>query len=100
MAQYTVPPSDIGVHLKTLVANQVDTVTFQDRDLTEVEILNDGTADIFVRIGTATPVVGSGSCWRVLAALGSTIIPVDTSGDTVVKLISVGTPTYSVARTK
>lgn len=100
MAEYNVPYADVGVHLKTLVANQVDTVTFTGRDLSEVEILSDGSADIFVRLGGADPVVGSGSCWRVPAAMGSTILSVDTSRDTIVKLISSGTPTYSVSRTR
>lgn len=100
MAEYIVPFSDVGVHLKTLVANQADTVTFAGRDLLEVEILSDGSADIFLRLGGGVPAVGAGNCWRIPAAMGSTIISVDTSRDTIVKLISAGTPTYSVSRTR
>lgn len=99
MANFDVQTSEIGVHLKKLVAGQIDQVTFLGRDLTEVEIITDGAADIFVRFGGQDPAVGSGSCWRVPPAMGSTVIPVNTSKDTVVRLISAGTPVYSVSRT-
>lgn len=100
MANYDVPTADVGVHLKKLVAGQVDRVTFTGRDLGEVEVITDGAADIFVRFGAGDdPAVGSGACWRVPAAMGTTILPVSTSKDTIVKLISAGTPTYSVSRT-
>jgi len=100
MGSYTVAPGDIGVHEKKLVASTVDTVTFAGRDLTEVEILSDGTADIYVRVGGQPPTIAGSTSWRILSAMGSSIIPVDTSGDTIVKLISAGTPTYSVSRTR
>lgn len=100
MADYSVPAADIGVHLKKMTANQIDKVTFVGRDLSEVEVLTDGASDIFVRIGTGDPTVAGGNCWRIPAAMGNAIIPVDTSGDTVVKMVSAGTPTYSVSRTR
>lgn len=99
MTSYEVPSGDVGVHLKKLTPNQVDQVTFIGRDLTEVEIMTDGAADIFVRFGGQDPIIGAGSCWRVPAGMGSSVIPVSTSKDTVVRLISAGTPVYSVSRT-
>jgi hypothetical protein len=100
VSAYTVPAGDVGVHAKTLVASTVDTVTFTSADLPEVEVLTDGTADIYVTFGsTKTPTVAGTQCWRVPAGSASAVLPVHTSGDTIVKLISSGTPGYSVART-
>lgn len=99
MAAYTVPSGHIGVHAKTLVANTQDTVTFTGADLAEVEVLSDGDADIYVRIGSGNATVAGTDCHRLPAALGSTVLSVPTTGDTVVKLISAGTPEYSVSRT-
>jgi hypothetical protein len=99
MAAYTVPAGDVGVHEKQLAATTVDTVTFTGADLSEVEILSDGSAAIYVSFGAATPTVGGTGCWQVPAASSSAVLHPHTSGDTIVKLISAGTPVYSVART-
>jgi hypothetical protein len=100
MANFTVPAGGIGVHEKTLVANTVDTVTFTGIDLDEVEVLSDGTSDIYVSFGSSTtPTVTGSMCYRVPAGSASAVFTPRTSGDTVVKLISVGTPVYSVSRT-
>lgn len=100
MTSYTVASGQVGVHEKQLVASTVDTVTFTDIDLPEVEVLSDGSADIYVSFGaTTTPTVAGGMCYRVPAGNTAAVFTPRTSGDTVVKLISAGTPTYSVART-
>jgi hypothetical protein len=99
VADYIVPATHVAIHAKTLVADTQDTVTFTSADLTEVEILTDGVADIYVRIGTGSAAVEGTQCWRVPAGSGSAVLPVHTSGDTVIKLISAGTPKYSVGRT-
>lgn len=100
VADYTVPAGHVGVHAKTLVGGTVDTVTFTGEDLSEVEVLTDGSDDIYVSFGAmAEPAIGSSDCWRVPALPGSSVLPVRTSNDTVVKLISAGTPTYSISRT-
>jgi hypothetical protein len=100
MASYTVPAGHVGAHEKTLVADTADTVTFTGADLAEVRIITDGAADIYVSFGSSsTPAVAGSSSWRVPGVAGSTVLPVRTSGDTVVKLISSGTPEYSVSRT-
>lgn len=97
MASHTVPAGHVGVHAKTLVADTVDTVTFTGADLTQVRVISDGTEDLYVSFGTVTPTVAGTMCHLVPAA-GAVVLPVRTSGDTVVKLISAGTPTYSVER--
>lgn len=99
MGSYVIPAGHVGMYNKALVANTVDTVTFTGLDVPEVEIVSDGTADIFVMFGASSvPTVNGTDCWLVPAAAGSSILSPRTSGDTVVKLISSGTPTYSVAR--
>lgn len=99
MAAYTVPAGHVGVHEKQLVADTVDTVTFTGVDLPEVEVLTDGSADVYVAFGSVTPTVAGTDCWRVPAGSVSAVIAPRTSGDTIVKLISAGAPTYSVGRT-
>lgn len=100
MANYTVDAGDVGAHAKTLAAATVDTVTFTGFDAPEVEILSDGSADIYVTFGSSeTPTVGGSQCYRVPVGSVSAVFAPRTSGDTVVKLISAGTPLYSVSRT-
>lgn len=100
MAAYTVPQGHVGAHEKQLAASTVDTVTFTGADLAEVEILSDGSAAIYVRFGTGNnPTVAGTNCWQVPSGAGSAVLVPHTSGDTVVNLISAGTPVYSVART-
>lgn len=98
MAAHSVPAGHVGVYNKTLVASAVDSVTFVDEDVAEIEVMTDGSADIFVGFGDVTPTVNGTDCWRVPAAAGVSAFRPGTSGETVVKLISSGTPVYSVAR--
>lgn len=99
MANYTVAVGAVAVHDKQLAANVADKVTFTGQDLDVVEILSDGAAAIFVAFGAAAvPTVGGPNCYQIPAAAGSSVFRVHTSGDTVVHLISAGTPTYSVCR--
>lgn len=102
MAAYEVDTveGELAVHEKQLVADTVDTVTFLGADLGEVEVLTDGTADIYVVFGAdQTPEVAGPKCRRIPVGSASAVFEPHTSGDTVVKLISAGTPVYSVART-
>lgn len=100
MATYEVPAGDVGVHEKKLTASTVDTVTFAAADVAEVEVITDGSADVYVTFGASkTPTVAGTQCWRIPAGSVSAVIEPRTSGPTVVKLISAGTPFYSVART-
>ncbi len=98
MAAYDVPADHVGAHAKQLTAATADTVTFAE-DLPEVEVISDGSADIYVTFGSGNaPAVAGSHCWRVPAGSGGAVFQPRTSGPTVVNLISAGTPVYSVAR--
>jgi hypothetical protein len=98
MASYSVASGEVAAYAKTLAASTVDTVTFTD-DRFAVRVHNDtGSAAIFFTTDGSTPTVNGANCWRVPAVAGA-FAEVTTQGGTatdVVKLISVGTPTYSV----
>lgn len=81
----------------TLVAATVSTLTF-DEDFAEVEVMNvDGTAAVYYRFDGVAPVVGAAGTHVLPAIAGATgIRKPKTSGPTVVKLISAGTPKVSV----
>lgn len=110
MATYTVPNGHVGVHEKVMVATTVDTVTFELGSPSttgwaqvpkDIEVLTSGDEDIYVTVDGSTPTVMGTHCWRIPAIAGSTVISVRDSNPTdevVVKLISAGTPTYSVSR--
>lgn len=111
MAEYTVPAGHIGAHEKTAAAGVVDTVTFEPgspstpgwarRLPRQIEVLTDGAADVYVTVDGSTPVAAATNCYRVPAAAGSTVIDVRDANAVdavVVKLISSGTPVYSVSR--
>ncbi len=113
MAEYEVPNGHVGVHEKALVGAAVDTVTFvvgEDEGTPgwgqaprAVEVLSDGADDIYVTIDGSAPTVAGTHCHRVPAAAGATVIDVRDSNPNdpvVVKLISAGTPVYSVSRAR
>lgn len=80
----------------TLVADTVTTLTF-DTDFRLVEVVNvDGVAEVYFRFGGTAPTVGGVGCHVLPAAVGSVEIEPRTSGATVCKLISAGTPKVSV----
>lgn len=80
----------------TLVASTVATMTF-DEDFTEVEVTNvDGAAVVYFRFDGTNPVVAAAGTHVLPAAVGSVIRKPKTSGVTVVKFISAGTPKVSV----
>jgi hypothetical protein len=111
MATYTVASGQLAIHAKTLAANAVDTVTFTIGDPhggagwanvpKQVEILSDGAADIYVTVDGSAPTVGGQNCYRLPAFAGATVIDVedaDPQDAVLVKMISAGTPEYSVSR--
>lgn len=97
MAAYSVATGKRGAYDKVLVASTVDTVTFAD-DIDSVEIVTDGTSKIYVTVNGDTPAVSDAATIIVPAALGIRTIPTPSSGAPAIKLISAGTPTYSVAK--
>ena len=101
MANYT---GNTAVH-QTLVAQTVDTVTLTPANAAygEVTVVNrSGAAEIYFTVGSgsnlpATPVVAANDTYVLPASMGSFSVPWSGgSGGAVVKLISSGTPTYSV----
>jgi hypothetical protein len=99
VASYTVAADLHGAYAKTLVASTVDTVTFTD-DIDRVEITSNGAAAVYVTVDGTTPTVAGAGTFELPAGAASVReIAVPTAGGTVVKLISAGTPVYSVAET-
>lgn len=110
MANYTVTVAQVGAHAKTLVASTVDTVTFTlgsvgtpgwARVPKRVQVITDGVDDIYLTVDGSAPTVAGANCYRVPAVAGTSVIDVtdtDPTDAVVVKLISAGTPEYSVSR--
>lgn len=96
MAVYNVGTGKVGVHDKTLAANVVDAVNFAD-DPGEVEIVSDGAAKLYVTVDGTAPTV-SGDATYLLPAVPCSRVIAHPGDPRAVKLISVGTPVYSVMR--
>lgn len=102
MASYSVAAAERGAYGKTLVASTVDTVTFAD-DRARIEVVSDGTAAIYFTVNGTTPTVGGAATYEIpagSAAVREVAVDFgsrDQAGGSVVKLISSGTPKYSVA---
>jgi len=93
----TVQAGQIGSYGLTLTASTVTEVDFVD-DVDAVEIITDGAAAVYATVDGSAPTVGGGNCYYLPAVAGSKEIHPPTSGGTVVKLISAGTPTVGVAK--
>lgn len=79
----------------TLVADTVTTMTF-DQDFTRIEVVNvDGADAVYFRVGATAPAVAATGSHVLPAAVGALEVDVHTAGNTVVKLISAGTPKVS-----
>lgn len=94
MAVYSVAAGMVGVHAKTLVANTIDAVNFAT-DPQHVEVVSDGAAAIYVSVDGVDPTVAGANTYVLPAAVCARTIPHGGSPHAV-KLISAGTPTYSV----
>lgn len=95
MASYSVAAGEIAAYNKTAVAATVDTITFAD-DRGTVRVYNDsGTAAIFFTVDGTTPTVNGATCYRVAATVGGWT-DVAAGATKTVKVISSGTPVYSV----
>lgn len=96
MTAYAIAEDEVAAWSKTLAAATVDTVTFTDRHVATVRVYRESGAAIFFTTDGTVPTVNGAHCHRVPADLPYVDVDVDTGGATVVKLISSGTPTYSV----
>lgn len=95
-----------GIQHGTLVANTVTTVTVDRVPGTDpssladnqLEVINrDGAAEIFYTLdGVTAPTVGGSDCEILPAAINGQFHSRQNLGSTVVKLISSGTPKYTV----
>lgn len=86
--------SSWAVH-RTLVAATVDRVTFADFD--QVEVMNrSGSAEIYFTVDASDPTVGGSNTHCLPAAISALVAKSGARGSTVVRLISSGTPTYSI----
>jgi hypothetical protein len=95
MASYTIAAGGRAAHDKTLVASTVDTVTFPG-DVSTVTVISDGAAKIYFTVDGTDPVVSGDKTFMLPAAVSEFEVPSPGSQSAVVKLISAGTPTYSV----
>jgi hypothetical protein len=84
------------VEHRTLTANVVTPVTFT-ANASVIEVATDGAAELYFTTDGTTPTVGGQNCHWMQAAIGSVEVLDDTAGqNSVVKLISSGTPKVSV----
>lgn len=98
MATYNLNAGDIGAYNKTLAAATEDTVNFA-RPEEEVEVFSDGTAAIFFTVDGSAPAVDGARSLLIPASPSVRSVRVGRrEAPTVVKLISSGTPKYSVAK--
>ena len=97
MASTTIADTEVATH-STLTAATVETVTI-DRNASTVRVMNrDGAAEIYYTLDGSAPTVGGATTYALPAAISSEDRPVPsvTSATTVVKMISSGTPKFSV----
>jgi len=98
MATYTVAAGDFAVHAKTLTADTEDIVDFP-ADLENVEVLvHSGDAPVYFTVNRAAATVAGGNT-DVVTAGSAVQVPVGTSGNTQVRLISAAACVYSVTKT-
>lgn len=84
----------------TLTQDDVEDVNLE-RDAVRVEVLNrDGAAEIFFTVDGPTPTVEGENCHVLPAAIGALEVDSKSSDDTHVRLISSGTPSFSVRRVR
>lgn len=79
----------------TLVAATVATVTL-DRDYDIVEVLNRGDDEIFFRVDKTNPAVDGDDAYVVVSGQWVQVSVPGSAGSTNIRLISAGTPEYTV----
>lgn len=98
MATHKVSRDAIGSYEHALTADTVDTVEFAS-NLAAVEVVSDGAAAIYFTIDGDAPTIKGADCFYLPGgAICSRAVASKKNQATVVRLISVGTPIYSVAK--
>lgn len=95
MADYTIGLDEVAVHAKTLQPNVVDTVTFT-RNVDNITIISDGAADLYYTMDGTMPVVAGPRTYRLPGGFGGFDERPAPLGIDAIKLVSTGSPTYSV----
>lgn len=100
MTTYTLATGEFAAHEKTLAASTADTVTVAGV-WPYVEVSNlDGADEIYFSVDGSTPTAKGAATYVVPAAICARVVCVRSFGasnTTVVKVISEGTPRYSVS---
>lgn len=99
MASHEIAEGAIACNAQTLTANTVDTVTIKG-DIKRLRIINAvGPEPIYRTVNGEVPTVGGSNAEELPAGsvLEDDSYDSSTEGQVVVKLISEGTPTYSVS---
>jgi hypothetical protein len=98
MTNYTIASTEIAANNKALVASTEDKVTFT-RDVRTARVTNlTGSAAIYFTIDNTAATVAGANCYVIPAAVGSVEVNMPDDSD-VIRLISSGTPSYSVSET-
>ena len=97
MASYAVAANEIGAYAKTAVAATVDTITFTDA-IDQVRVVKDDGAALYITVDGTAPTVAGASTHELPAGVACSIVLRTPQGTDAVKVISSGTPVYSVAR--
>lgn len=98
MADYEVTKGHVGAHAKTLEPNVIDSVTFQAVGDMDIEVRSDGAAAIYFTLDGSNPTVGGDHCYELPAAPSVRTVDRKQNLKQVVKLISSGSPEYSVSK--
>lgn len=96
MASYSIAAGERGAYEKTMVAATVDTVTFAITPRA-VEIVSDGADEIYFTLDGSTPVAKAPATYFLPAFAGATRVVRTAQSSLVAKLISEGTPKYSIS---
>ena len=98
MTSYPIAAGAIAAHDKTLVASTVDTVTFTSQEVEQLKVWTDGTAAVYVSLDGSTPTVSGAHCFKIPAAATAIAERFNVQQlSPTIKLISAGTPVYSVS---
>lgn len=98
MANYEVAKGKVGAHAKTLAPGVVDSVTFKAVGDMEIEVRSNGAAAIYFTLDGSNPTVKGDHCYELPATPSVRTVDRTQNQNQVVKLISAGSPEYSVSK--